>query len=89
LYDAAIRTQRAEWFALFLERETTLSPKKMFDFHRYTENSDAKNGLVISRNEVLKTLSITQTIVNATGVEMRYYDLISDEKCIVSNEQPI
>jgi uncharacterized protein with NRDE domain len=89
LYDTEIRTQRAKWFASFLERETTLSPQKMFDFHRYTENSDANNGLVISRNEVLKTLSITQTIVNATSVEMQYYDLISDEKCTISNEQPI
>jgi len=89
LYDAAIRTQRAEWFAAFLEKEATLSPQKMFDFHRYTENSDAKNGLVISRNEVLKTLSITQTIIDEIGVEIHYYDLISAEKFTVSNEQPI
>jgi uncharacterized protein with NRDE domain len=80
LYDAAIRTRRAEWFAAFLEREATLSPKKMLDFHRYTGSSDDMNGLVICRNDVLKTLSITQTIASATSIQMHYYDLISDEK---------
>ena len=86
LYVPEIRAQRAKWFAEFIEKETVLSSQKMFDFHRYTENSDSKNGLVISRDHVLKTLSITQTFINAIGVRMEYYDLISGEKHTVSND---
>jgi uncharacterized protein with NRDE domain len=89
LYAANIRTQRAEWFTKFVEKEVPLSPKKMFDFHRYTENSDATNGLVISRNKVLKTLSITQTIFNSTSVKMHYHDLISEKNYTVSNDESI
>jgi uncharacterized protein with NRDE domain len=83
LYAPEIRKQRAKWFAEFLEKEPGITTEKMFQFHRYTENSDSNNGLVISRNDVLKTLSITQCIIDFGSIEMRYHDLISQENYIV------
>jgi uncharacterized protein with NRDE domain len=83
LYTPEIRKQRTKWFGEFLEKEPEITAEKMFQFHRYTKNLDSNNGLVISRNEVLKTLSITQCIIDFSSIEMRYRDLLSNENFIV------
>jgi hypothetical protein len=35
----------------------------MYDFHRHAEEGNQENGLVINRNEELKTFSITQAVI--------------------------
>jgi hypothetical protein len=35
-------------------------------FHRHTEEGNQENGLVINRNEELKTFSITQAVIEKT-----------------------
>lgn len=75
LYSAEIRQERAEWFASFLTQNNEISPKEMLHFHRYTESENQQHGLVINRNDVLKTLSITQTVIEANKVVLSHYDL--------------
>ncbi len=75
LYPKDIREKRAEWFYEFLETKPTISEKEMFNFHRYTENENLENGLIINRNDNLKTLSITQTVLEDNKVSMMHYDL--------------
>ncbi|MGK4569405.1 hypothetical protein [Flavobacterium sp. 3HN19-14] len=52
----------------------------MYNFHRYTEEGNTQNGLVINRNDVLKTLSITQTVIEKKKVVMSHYDLIREHE---------
>ena len=40
---------------------------------------NAEHGLVINRNDVLKTLSITQAVVEKNKVQMTHYDLIKND----------
>ncbi len=87
LYSKEIREKRANWFAAFLDTtrgEDELSVAKpevdaseLFNFHRYTEEKNAEHGLVINRNDVLKTLSITQTVIDKNKVEIFHHDLIN------------
>lgn len=79
LYPKEIREQRAEWFYRFMENKNDVTDAEMFNFHRYTENSNAQNGLIINRNDALKTLTITQTVLENQEIKMNHYDLIDGE----------
>ena len=91
LYPKEIREQRAEWFYRFMENKHDVSEDEMFNFHRYTENSNAENGLIINRNDALKTLTITQTVIHNQDISMNHYDLIDGKSyklSINSNPKP-
>ena len=80
LYPKNIREQRSQWFFQFIQNKYEINETEMFHFHRYTENSNAENGLIINRNDALKTLSITQTVLQNQKTEMHHYDLIEGKK---------
>lgn len=80
LYSKDIRDNRSNLFDAFLNSKSIVSEKDMFHFHRYTEEGNQENGLVINRNETLKTLSITQAILEENKVEIVYNDLSINEE---------
>jgi uncharacterized protein with NRDE domain len=77
LYPKEVREKRATWFATFLDTKPEVNEEELFNFHRYTEEKNSEHGLVINRNNVLKTLSITQTVIEKNKVEMFHHDLIN------------
>lgn len=79
LYSAAIREKRADWFYTFLDTKPEVNEEELFNFHRYTEAENNEHGLVINRNDFLKTLSITQTILEQNKVAIHYSDLIAEK----------
>ena len=79
LYPKEIRENRADWFHSFLEANAILSEKEMLHFHRHTEKDNPENGLVINRNDELKTLSITQSVTEMNKVAILHYDLIANK----------
>lgn len=79
LYPKYIRENRSDWFYTFLESNPAVSDNEMLDFHRYTEAENLENGLVINRNEELKTLSITQSVTEMNKVVILHCDLIAKE----------
>ena len=78
LYSKEICEKRSEWFYSFLEKITFPSAIEMFHFHRNTEKENLENGLVINRNEEMKTLSITQAILEKNKAEVVHHDLITN-----------
>ncbi|MBC7606176.1 MAG: NRDE family protein [Burkholderiales bacterium] len=80
LYPAAVREKRQEWFYQFLDNNPDINQDKMFHFHRYSEDADKENGLIINRNDKLKTLSITQTVLEKNKVVMVHHDLIDQKQ---------
>jgi uncharacterized protein with NRDE domain len=80
LYSKAIREQRSSWFYTFLDANPEITEDKMLHFHRYTETDNDENGLVINRNDELKTLSITQSVIEKNKVMIRHLDLIADKE---------
>ncbi len=79
LYSKEIREMRSKWFFDFLKHKPSVSDSEMIDFHQNTENNNPKNGLVINRNNELKTVSISQVILERNKVKMKYLDLLSDK----------
>lgn len=84
LYSEEIREKRANWFASFLAGKDEIAAQEMLGFHRYTEKENEENGLVINRDNKLKTLSITQTVIEKNKVMLGYYDLIINRDYLTS-----
>jgi uncharacterized protein with NRDE domain len=80
LYSDEIRKKRAQWFYTFLDIKPEVNEEELLNFHRYTEEENKEHGLVINRNDVLKTLSITQTIIEQNRLEMKYFDLLNKQE---------
>lgn len=79
LYSGSVRKERADLFYAFLENKGLLSETDMYQFHRYADQENTENGLVINRNGETKTLSITQSIIEKNKVAILHYDLITNE----------
>ncbi len=84
LYPSDIRKERSNMFYSFLERNSIVSENEMYQFHRYTEADNQENDLVINRNNELKTLSITQSVIEKNKVQILHYDLIEEKTTATS-----
>lgn len=80
LYPKEVRETRSKWFYNFLEARPVITPEEMLNFHRYTEEGNLENGLVINRNDEMKTLSITQSVIKKDKVATLHCDLLSHKE---------
>lgn len=80
LYAQEIRQQRAQWFTTFLDTKPEVTFEEMFHFHRYTEADNSQHGLIINRNDKLKTLSITQSVIEQNKITVMHHDLIEQKE---------
>ncbi|KRD07584.1 hypothetical protein ASE21_19065 [Flavobacterium sp. Root901] len=79
LYPEEIRKERSKWFFDFLKDKKEISAQDMLDFHKNTHSDDAQNGLVINRENIMKTLSVTQVVTEQNKGTMKYHDLVKTE----------
>lgn len=80
LYTPEIQQQRADWFEQYMSANKDISAEIMNFFHKNTESKDSKNGLIINRDNVLKTLSVTQAVISESSVSVNYSDLILNKE---------
>ncbi|MEK6155378.1 NRDE family protein [Flavobacteriaceae bacterium 3-367] len=83
LYDAVVRRQRETLFDGFLKRTTVVRPEDIIGFHS-NNHDDFENGFVINRNDSLKTLSITQAIVDEDEIGLNHMDLLREKEYFIS-----
>ena len=58
-----------------MQNKSNPTGEEILHFHQFTESENKDFGLQINRNNVLKTISITQCQVTQNNIEMRYLDL--------------
>ncbi|RNL93517.1 hypothetical protein ED312_02535 [Sinomicrobium pectinilyticum] len=80
LYTEAKQKQREEWFYDFTAQHRDLSPEKLLDFHEHTEKDNRESGLVINRGNLLRTLSITQSVIEKDKACMNYLQLFPERE---------
>lgn len=80
LYTPEIQQQRAEWFREYMSENQEVSAGRMKFFHKNTEPKDAKNGLIINRDNIYKTLSVTQAVITSNSVFVNHSDLIQNKE---------
>ena len=78
LYSKEIRTERAKWFTNFMLKNANPTAKDILNFHQFTESDNSEFGLQINRNNLLKTISITQCFVSKNKIQMSYLDLMEN-----------
>lgn len=78
LYDLSTAACRKLWFNKWIHARKNFSQKDIINFHRFTGNGDRGNDLVMNRNNLLKTVSITSLEVRECKGTMKYLDLNND-----------
>lgn len=76
LYEKEVRAERAKWFTDFINSEEKISSQKLLNFHQFTKGDNKNYGLQINRNNLLKTISITQCIISNNNLSFHYIDLL-------------
>lgn len=75
LYDDDIIKKREKWFAGFLNNNRQPTQKDILEFHQFTGDGDAANDLLMEREDVYSTVSITSMLVTADRGSMKYLDI--------------
>jgi Transport and Golgi organisation 2 len=93
LYDGLVIKKREQWFAKFLNRIPNPTQQDILNFHQFSGDGDSRNDLLINRDGVYSTVSITSVLLNAYLGVMKHYDLkdnkISEIKIGLINAEEI
>ena len=87
LYPKEIREQRSTWFFNFIKQKEQIFETDLYNFHSDTKPENTENGLVINRDNILKTISISQIIIQNKRAIFNYNDLITNKN--FTNSFPI
>ena len=91
LYESAVRLQREKWFSEWLQEQNgSYTIEQIIRFHTFGGEEDS-NSLVMNRNNVVKTLSITSIERHDDNYRMSYSDILADKTTtyrILQSEKP-
>lgn len=75
LYDGLVIKKREQWFASFLNSHPQPTQQDILNFHRFSGDGDTRNDLLMKRDNIYSTVSITGILLNEDRAVMRYIDL--------------
>jgi len=78
LYDKEAMKKRDQWFAAFLNNNRHPAQKDILDFHQFAGDGDPANDLLMERENMYSTVSITSMLLTADRGSMKYVDLKSN-----------
>jgi len=80
LYEAPVRARRQAWFKDWLKGRRDFSREAILDFHRHAGEGDPWSDVVMNRDGMVQTVSITQIEKMPENTYMQYYDLLRDQQ---------
>ncbi len=84
LYTKEARQMRQLWFADFVQHHHGKpTAEDLFAFHTETKPTDTYNGLIINRNDTMRTQSVTQCIIQQDQFRLSHFDLNLREKSVI------
>ena len=75
LYDKEAIKKRDQWFAAFLNNKPHPTQKDILEFHHVAGDGDSGNDLLMEREDIYSTLSITSLLITGDRGSMKYMDL--------------
>ncbi|TMI97092.1 MAG: NRDE family protein [Bacteroidetes bacterium] len=75
LYDGFVIKKREKWFTSFLLDHPTLTQQDILDFHRFTGDGDKRNDLLMTRDGMYTTVSITSILLTKNRGCIEYLDI--------------
>ncbi|MFM7015450.1 MAG: NRDE family protein [Bacteroidota bacterium] len=79
LYDEGISAMRNRWFEEWFANKSLIEFDHVQSFHQYAGKDDVENGLVMTRLNGMRTVSITSIICQKDASEIHYADLINNQ----------
>lgn len=86
LYDGFVVKKREQWFASFLNKHLNPTQQDIINFHRFTGDGDKSNDLLMSRDGMYSTVSITSILLTPDRASMQYYDMKKETRSEVNIE---
>jgi len=77
LYDPEVIDKRKAWFREWIHAHPNPSQDEILRFHRFTGDGDPHNDLLMNRDGLMLTVSITSIRHTDSGAYMRYLDIPS------------
>lgn len=79
LYDKEVIAEREKWFHRFLERQSHPDLNDMLQFHHFGGTGNERNDLLMNRDNMLQTISITGIKSCRAGTFMHHEDLLTHQ----------
>lgn len=80
LYEPAVQRKRVDWFEEWrAHHEPPYDRQEILDFHRHAGDGDPWNDVVMNRNGLVQTVSITSIRKQAAALDMQYHDLVNHQ----------
>lgn len=79
LYNAEYRQKRQRWFEDWLSRYPAPSQQDILHWHQHAGEGDPWNDVVMNRNGLVQTVSITSINARAASGSMIFQDLLSEK----------
>jgi hypothetical protein len=74
LYSTPVIRKREHWFNSFMNKHPDPTQRDIFNFHRFTGDGDTGNDLLMQRDGIYSTVSITSILLTAERGSMKYWD---------------
>jgi len=78
LYDGFVVKKREQWFASFLNDHPVPTQQDMLNFHHFTGDGDQQNDLLMTRDGMYTTVSITSILLTKDRGCIKYRDIINN-----------
>lgn len=75
LYNSQVIRKRESWFNSFMNKYPDPTQRDILNFHRFTGDGDTGNDLLMRRDGIYSTVSITSVMLTADRGSMKYIDL--------------
>ncbi len=79
LYNKEMKIEREQWFWNWLKDETQLESSSVVNFHKTGGSGNFEYGLFMNRQNIVRTVSITQIAISSQAHSMQYFDLLEEE----------
>ncbi len=79
LYNQVAKIKRQHWFDEWKKATPQPAPKDILHLHQTGGDGDIYNDYVMNRQDIVKTVSITQIICTNTNIQMHYNDLLNNQ----------
>lgn len=76
LYPGEVGKMREAWFREWLAGRSDFGLDAVRGLHLHGGAGDSRNGFVMNRDDVVRTVSITHVVKNPANIEMHYHDLL-------------
>jgi len=82
LYDENTIAKRKRWFEEWIEKKPEPSQEDILHFHQFTGDGDANNDLLMNRDNLVFTVSITSASFTDEMVSMKYIDVRNQQSYV-------